>query len=499
MRIKVWRWGVGVLVALLGTTSFAGTTDAFTFRAGQYPGSRDRQYKVYRPDALAGPAPLVMALHGCQQTEADVLQDWGLTVAADRYRFILVTPFITSYDGMRNQNCWGFWFDQHRHEGRGEPEDLQRIAQAVESRFAVDPTRRYITGLSSGAAMAVVAAVTHNEYWAAAASIAGIPYGEDSASVSLSGQCPGFASFHPVSRVIADMRAELDDSYRIPLLVVQNERDCTVVQPAGRNLRDAHLGVFGEPGHNSAGSALAREGACSPVFQAAYGCRHSLYTRDGTTGSRSVVETLFYDGPTATPHPSDTDHGHYWIGGENGRDGRWSMRRGPSFPDIVWNFFERHPRSEGPVSGGPRIAVTGNNPLQLNVGERFIDPGATATDPEDGALPVAADCSGVDTSRAGRYVCTYTATDSAGNAASATRVVEVVDEGAPGTECPTATSTPRRHVSAGRAAVRGWFGGAYATGDNRFIGFAWNMWSDVTLYEGEPGRWYATLPEGCGS
>lgn len=327
MRIKVLRWGVGVLVALLGTTSFAGTTDAFTFRAGQYPGSRDRQHKVYRPDGLAGPAPLVMALHGCQQTEADVLQDWGLTVVADRYRFILVTPFISSYDGMRNQNCWGFWFDHHRHEGRGEPEDLQRIAQAVESRFAVDPTRRYITGLSSGAAMAVVAAVTHNEYWAAAASIAGIPYGEDSASVSLSGQCPGFASFHPVSRVIADMRAELDD---------------------------AHLGVFGEPGHNSASTALAREGACSPVFQAAYGCRHSLYTRDGTTGSRSVVETLFYDGPTATPHPSDTDHGHYWIGGENGRDGRWSMRRGPSFPDIVRSLIAAQHESGISVGGRGR-------------------------------------------------------------------------------------------------------------------------------------------------
>ena len=178
-----------------------GTTESFTLSAKSYAGSRDRQYKVYVPDGLSGPAPMVMALHGCQQTNDDVLRDWGLTAAADRFGFILVAPFITSYDGLRIHNCWGFWFDAHRHEGRGEPEDLHQIALEVEARFSVDSARRYITGLSSGAAMSVVASVTHNEYWAAAASASGLPYGEDAAAVSLSGMCPGFATFHSVDRV----------------------------------------------------------------------------------------------------------------------------------------------------------------------------------------------------------------------------------------------------------------------------------------------------------
>ena len=215
-----WRQALAaLLLALAGVSALAGTTASFTFRAKDYPGSRDREYKVYRPDNLDGAAPMLMALHGCRQTEDEVLRDWGLTAAADRFGFILVTPRITSYDGLRNPNCWGFWFDQHRHQGGGEPEDLHRIAQEVEGRFEVDPARRYITGLSSGAAMAVVAATTHNEYWAAAAAVAGLPYGEDAAAVSLSGQCPGSASFHAVGRVVADMRAELDDPYPIPLLV----------------------------------------------------------------------------------------------------------------------------------------------------------------------------------------------------------------------------------------------------------------------------------------
>src|SRR5215475_1564204 len=228
---KFRRWCAGALLALLGASAFAGTTESFTLSAKGYAGARARQYKVYLPDGLSGPAPMVMALHGCQQTHDDVLRDWGMTAAADRYGFILVAPFITSYDGLRNTNCWGFWLDQHRHQGRGEPEDLHQIGLEVEARFSVDPARRYITGLSSGGAMTVVASVTHNEYWAAAASASGLPYGEDAASVSFSG-CPGTATFHAVSRVVSDMRAEINDSYAIPLMVLQNSGDCTVLRQA---------------------------------------------------------------------------------------------------------------------------------------------------------------------------------------------------------------------------------------------------------------------------
>ena len=45
--------------------------------------------------------------------------------------------------------------------------------------------------------MAVVLSVTHNEYFAAAASAAGLPYGENAAAVSFSG-CPGSATFQSI-------------------------------------------------------------------------------------------------------------------------------------------------------------------------------------------------------------------------------------------------------------------------------------------------------------
>ncbi len=489
---------IAALLALPGTPGLAGTTEAFTLPAQDYAGSRERQYKVYRPEGLAAPAAMVMALHGCRQNHDDVLRDWGLTAAADRYGFLLVTPFITSYDGFRNPNCWGFWFDGHRHEGRGEPEDLHRIALAVEANHQVDPARRYILGLSSGAAMTAVAATTHNEYWAAAASAAGLPYGEDATAVSLSGRCPGSALFHEVPRVVDDMGRERDDAYPIPLMVLQNERDCTVLQPAGRNLRDAQLQAFAPPQRDRPETALASLGPCTPSFGEDYGCRHAVYTADGAAGSRSIVETVFYDGPQATPSTTDEDHGHYWIGGEQGRDGNFALRRGPSYPDIVWDFFLRHPRTGPAGDRPPKLDISGRNPLQLPLGQAFADPGAEAEDAEDGPLVVEADCGGLNTQRVGRYACRYLATDSAGNTTAASRSVEVIDPAVPEPSCRTAHVSPAMHIYAGRAVAAGWFlSRALSAADRQDIGYSWAFWPGVTLHEGEPGKWYAWPPQGC--
>lgn len=476
----------------------AGQTYSYTLPQQSYNQSRARDYKVYVPDNLATPAPMVMALHGCKQTNNDVLNDWGLTAAADNYGFILVAPFITSYDGLRNENCWGFWFDHHRHQGAGEVEDLHQIALAVESAYSIDPNRRFITGLSSGGAMTIDAAVAHNEYWAAAAPASGLPYGEDSASVSLSGQCPGSATFHNVPRVVSDMQGELDDSYPIPMMVLQNENDCTVLKTAADNARDAHLQVFGTANFDTPAEAEASSTACTPAYLNDYNCVHTRYTQDSTLNTRSVVETVYLDGPLATPNTLDTDHGHYWVSGENGNNGKWSIKTGPSYPDIIWDFFNRHSRDGSLPQGSPIITLIGDNPMSVALGTPFTDPGATAEDAEDGQLMVTADCSEVDTSIVGSYTCNYSATDSDGNPGTAERQVDVYDPNQPTETCEQATASPSAHITAGRAYAGGNYDlRALSNGDDVDIGGSFDTWSSVTLYEGDPGLWYASEPAAC--
>jgi len=87
----------------------------------------------------------------------------------------------------------------------------------------------------------------------------------------------------------------------------------------------------------------------------------------------------------------------------------------------------------------PVITLIGDNPLYLNIGENFSDPGATAQDDTDGDLTASIQIiSNVDTSVVGSYTVSYSVTDVAGNTASATRSV-VVDTPAADITAPVIT------------------------------------------------------------
>ncbi|MCA1902393.1 MAG: DUF5011 domain-containing protein, partial [Candidatus Hydrogenedens sp.] len=74
----------------------------------------------------------------------------------------------------------------------------------------------------------------------------------------------------------------------------------------------------------------------------------------------------------------------------------------------------------------PVITLLGDNPLVVECKSTFTDPGATATDSCD--TNVAINVSGtVNKDSVGEYTLTYTAADDAGNTATATRTVQVVD------------------------------------------------------------------------
>ncbi len=73
----------------------------------------------------------------------------------------------------------------------------------------------------------------------------------------------------------------------------------------------------------------------------------------------------------------------------------------------------------------PVITLKGAATMTVTQGDSFTDPGASAYDDKDGSVDVVV--SGrVDTSKVGTYTLTYTATDSAGNRATATRTVKVI-------------------------------------------------------------------------
>ena len=75
----------------------------------------------------------------------------------------------------------------------------------------------------------------------------------------------------------------------------------------------------------------------------------------------------------------------------------------------------------------PVIEILGANPLTITQGQAFVDPGATASDPQDGDLTAAIITeSDVNTAVPGTYTVSYSVSDTAGHTVSATRSVVVL-------------------------------------------------------------------------
>jgi poly(hydroxyalkanoate) depolymerase family esterase len=339
MRAASKYWYVAICFMLSAATAFGGVLQKETYAAKSYSGSRDRQYQVFVPANYKAtePVPMVMVVHGCRQTEQNMVSETGFKDLAEKENFIVVYPFITSYNGQRSPNCWGFWFDEHIHEGAGEVEDLYQIAREVESKFRIDPQRRYVTGLSSGAAMSVALAVARSEYFAAAGASAGLPYSETDKSVSFFCFNPG--TFKPVNAVVGAMKAEQKtpaDKRQTPLMTVHSNNDCTVRKTGSENVRASWLQ------HTGVNSAAFETTDCTSEGIA---CIHRKYG----AGNRSVLETVFYEGDKGSLSGAGS---HYWVGDYAGE---FANPKGPSASALFWDFFKRHPfAARGDVASGSR-------------------------------------------------------------------------------------------------------------------------------------------------
>lgn len=292
---------------------------AHRFEARDYPGSRSRHYVVHLPRGKVSqhPRPLVVVLHGCRQDNRDIEAITGFNELADRQGFLVAYPFVTSYRGLRNRNCWGWWFDREIHAGAGEVEDLWQIVEEIKRLYSVDETRIHVTGLSSGAGMAVAMMVAHAGRIASGAAVAGVPYAER-ASAARHALNPHPRN-RPVVAIVREMRAEMGaDERPVPLQIVHSRDDDRVDIHSAEVLRDSWGHCFDIDTRHPAQVASGRDGATA--------WEYSGYADD--TGA-TVLETLFLEGP-----------GHGWYGGN---PGEFSY---PDAPDIklrMWQFFEAHP------------------------------------------------------------------------------------------------------------------------------------------------------------
>lgn len=161
-------------IALLTAGSSANAAGTLTqvTSFGSNPGNI--QMYEYVPTNLTAGRPLVVVLHGCTQSAADMDSETGWTKWADQMGFALLFPQQQSANN--GSKCWNFFVKSDYQRGGGEPLSIKLGIDWSVAHHAIDTNRIFVTGLSSGAAMTNVMLAVYPEVFAAGAPLAGVPF-----------------------------------------------------------------------------------------------------------------------------------------------------------------------------------------------------------------------------------------------------------------------------------------------------------------------------------
>lgn len=122
-----------------------------------------------------GNMPLVVVLHGCTQSAAGYDNGSGWSTLAERHGFAVLFP---EQQRVNNPNlCFNWFSPEDARRGSGEAASIRAMVDAMVTRYSIDASRIYVTGLSAGGAMTSVLLASYPEVFAGGAIIAGLPYG----------------------------------------------------------------------------------------------------------------------------------------------------------------------------------------------------------------------------------------------------------------------------------------------------------------------------------
>ena len=315
-----WLWLAMLSVMSAGVPNAPGkfVDGAFSSDAGT------RRWKLWVPSGYnaARRYPLVVMLHGCTQDPDDLARGTRVTEHADREGVLVLLP--EQPESANPKKCWNWYDPAHQRRDAGEPSLVAGMTREAARDWSVDAGRVYVAGISAGAAMASVVAVTYPDVFAAAALHSGIPFG--AASNVMEGVGAMGKGAADTAKLARAAHAAMGTHARpIPVLVVQGADDPVVRLVNATQTRDAWLAMNalarGQTGSSAAAPAKRSE-ATGGGLQFVTECF-------GGTGDACEVETLVVTGL-----------GHAWSGGS--KLGTFTDERGPDATAEMLRFLLAH-------------------------------------------------------------------------------------------------------------------------------------------------------------
>src|SRR5215207_6392575 len=176
-------------------------------------------------------APLLLVLHGCTQSAADVAGAMGLSAVTDRVGWRIA--YAQQGRGHNPRDCWNWFEPAHQARGTGEPAFLADVVAAVGERWTSGPV--FLVGFSAGGAMAAVAAAAYPDLFAGLGVHSGLAFGAarslPTALMAMRRGGPGVPA-----QAAAARRAMGDHARLMPTIALHGTRDAIVAARNGEQV-----------------------------------------------------------------------------------------------------------------------------------------------------------------------------------------------------------------------------------------------------------------------
>jgi poly(hydroxyalkanoate) depolymerase family esterase len=270
-----------------------------------------RKYKLFIPaTGKKCAAPLLIMLHGCNQTAGDFAHGTGMNAIAERHGCYVVYP---SQPSSANQmQCWNWHRPEDQRREQGEPAIIASMTRAIAAEYPIDPQRIYVAGLSAGGAMAAILGSTYSDLYAAVGIHSGLPHGAAHDLLSAYD-----AMTHGVHRADGAMPAAF-----VPTIVFHGDCD-TTVHPANADHLLKHS---------------ARVAGVS-IEKSDHGYMETIERSAGLPGRYAHTRTVCMDRNRKIFFEQWLVHGagHAWSGGQPG--GSFTDANGPDASQEMMRFF----------------------------------------------------------------------------------------------------------------------------------------------------------------